>query len=159
MKGYIKTFANIESAHQFLKTGLVGAINTVVSFALFNISRVLGLSIFWSVTFGWMVATTLSYVLNRRWSFRVTAGSQDVGETARFFVVNLLAWGATVGLMKILQWQLGPLNRIGENIALLLVGGIILLPKFATYRDVVFRKALAKQERAASRASSRADVL
>ena len=34
------------------------------------------------------------------------------------------------------------LNRLGENLALLVVSGIVLLPKFASYRDIVFRRAL-----------------
>lgn len=155
MKKYVKTFMNIESASQFLKTGLVGVVNTIVSFSIFNIARVVALNVFWSVTLGWMAATVLSYMLNRRWSFRLTHGGENAGETTRFFVINVLAWGATVGLMEIVQRWFGPLSRIGENIALLFVSGIILLPKFASYRDIVFRKALDEKDRAASSGPSR----
>ena len=150
MKNYVKTFLNLESASQFVKTGLVAVVNTAVSFAIFNVGRVAGFSIFWSVTFGWVVSTALSYVLNRRWSFRLAGGGENAKESTWFVVVNFLAWGATVGLMEIIQSWLGPLSRIEENLALLFVSGLILLPKFATYRDLVFRRALDEEDQAPS---------
>ncbi len=142
MKRYAKTFLNVETAGQFLKTGLVGVANTALSFAVFNIGRVLGANVFWSVTLGWVVATFMSYVLNRRWAFQLGAGGESARETTRFFIINILAWAATVGLMTMADAWFGPLSRLGENVALLVVSGIILFPKFASYRDVVFREAL-----------------
>lgn len=152
MKRYARTFLNAETAGQFLKTGLVGVANTALSFAVFNIGRVLGANVFWSVTLGWVVATFMSYVLNRRWAFQLGAGGESTGETARFFIVNLVAWAATVGLMTLADAWFGPLSRLGENVALLVVSGIILFPKFAGYRDVVFRDALDDAHNVASTA-------
>ena len=43
----------------------------------------------------------------------------------------------------------GPLSRIGENVALLVAALILILPKLASYRDLVFGKAL--KERTADR--------
>lgn len=143
MKRYAKTFLNVETANQFLKTGLVGVANTAVSFAVFNVGRVLGVNVFWSVTMAWVVATLMSYVLNRRWAFQLGAGGESARETAQFFIVNIVAWAATVGLMALADVWFGPLSRLGENVALLAVSAIILFPKFASYRDVVFRDALA----------------
>ena len=142
MKNYMKTFMTGETASQFVKTGLVGVVNTVVSFAIFNIGRVVGLNVPLSITAGWIVATGVSYVLNRRWSFQLNDGGENARETGRFAVINLLAWAATLGLMWLAEQWFGPLSRLGENVALLVVSGIILIPKFASYRDIVFRKAL-----------------
>ncbi len=141
MKNYLRSFLTSETAGQFAKTGIVGVANTVVSFSIFNLGRVLGASVFWSVTFGWIVATLMSYVLNRRWSFRLTDGGENARETVRFAAINVVAWAATVGLMTLAErWF--EMNRLGENVALLVVSLIVLLPKFAGYRDIVFRKAL-----------------
>ena len=141
MKNYLKSFLTPEAAGQFAKTGLVGVANTVVTFLIFNAARAVGASVFWSVTLGWIVATLMSYVLNRRWSFKLTDGGENARETIRFAAVNLVAWAATVGLMALAErWF--ELNRLGENLALLVVSGIVLLPKFASYRDLVFRRAL-----------------
>ena len=142
MKNYFKTFMTGETASQFVKTGLVGVVNTVVSFAIFNLGRVFGLNVPLSITAGWIVATFISYVLNRRWSFQLTDGGENARETSRFFFINGLAWAATLGLMWLAEAWFGPLSRLGENVALLVVSGIILIPKFASYRDIVFRKAL-----------------
>ena len=89
-------------------------------------------------------------MFNRRWSFRLAGGGENAKESTWFFVVNFLAWRATVGLMEIIQSWLGPLSRIEENLALLFVSGLILLPKFATYRDLVFRRALDEEDQAPS---------
>lgn len=142
MNGYLRTFRTRETAGQFLKTGMVGVINTVVSFALFNAMRVVGLSVFWSVTVAFGIATLLSYVLNRRWSFRLNEGGESVEETVKFFAINIVAWAVTQLFMWLADVWLGPLGRLEENLALLGASLIILGPKFATYRDVVFRSAL-----------------
>ena len=142
MNGYLKTFRTRETFRQFMKTGMVGVVNTVVSFAIFNIMRVFGLSVFWSITVAFALATLMSYVLNRRWSFRLGEGGESMPETAKFFIVNILAWAATQLFMWLADAWFGPLGRLGENVALLVASAIILLPKFATYRDLVFRSAL-----------------
>ncbi len=142
MNGYLQTFLTRETAGQFVKTGFVGVVNTIVSFAVFNVMRIAGLSVFWAVTVAFAVATLVSYVLNRRWSFRLTDGGENVRETVRFYVINVFAWAATQLLMWLADVWFGPLSRLGENVALLAASVIILIPKFASYRDLVFRRAL-----------------
>jgi len=44
VKKYLRTFANRESLNQAIKVGIVGVFNTVVSFSLFNVFRVMGAS-------------------------------------------------------------------------------------------------------------------
>lgn len=142
MSEYIRSFLNLETASQFVKTGVVGVANTVLFFVVFNIARIAGVNLFWSITIAFAFATLLSYVLNRRWSFRLNDGGENVRETSRFFAINAIAWAITQALMWLADEWLGPLSRLGENFALLLISGVILFPKFATYRDVVFRLAL-----------------
>ena len=55
----------------------------------------------------------------------------------------------TLGIVWIAAQAFDPLSRIGENVAKVAAVVIILLPKFAAYRDVVFKRAL--DDRAAHR--------
>ena len=145
MKDYVRSFLNLKSFGQLLKVGLVGVVNTAVSTALFAQFRSFGLSLFWAVTVAFAIATFVSYVLNRRFSFSLTDGRLSGRETARFYIVNVAAWAGTVAIVSSAEWLFGPLTRLGEVAAYLFATAVILIPKFASYRDVVFGKAL--QER------------
>lgn len=146
MKQYIRSFLTRESAGQFLRLSLIGGLNTVVYFVLLNVFRWgIDLSAFWSVTWGFILATALSYVLNRRWTFKLSEGRGTVRETVSFYLVNLAAWGATVIVVKIAQRIFGELGPLELNLANVVATGIILIPKFASYRDLVFGHALRKK--------------
>jgi len=142
VKNYLKSFANRESALQAIKVAIVGVANTVVSFILFNIFLAIGISWFTSVTLSFAITTFMSLVVNRRWTFSLTEGGVSRSETASFFAVNLAAYGATVAIMWIAEAIFGPLGTIGYNLALVAASGLLILPKLAGYRDLVFNKAL-----------------
>ena len=142
MTKYIKIFQSREGMVQFLKVGLVGVANTVATFVMFNIGRSAGLSVTLSLFIAFTFATLMSYVLNRRWSFQLNDSGENLTETWKFFAINAVAWAVTEGLMRVAQAWVGPLSRIGENVALLVISGLILLPKFIGYREGVFGNAL-----------------
>jgi putative flippase GtrA len=139
---YIKTFMTTETANQFVKVGTIGVLNTVVDFGLFNVLRVGGMSRNWAITVAFAVATLVSYLLNRRWSFQLTDGKVSLRETVNFYGINLVAWLVTILIVQLADWIFGPLSLAGENVAKLMAVFVILIPKFAGYRDIVFRKAL-----------------
>ena len=139
---------NRESASQLTKVAVIGVINSVVDFGVFNVLRTLSVDRFWSVTIALLVATFASFLLNRRYTFKLHHGNVSMREAAQFYGVNLVAWGVTLGVIELADVLFGPLTLLGENVAKVAAVGIILLPKFAAYRDVVFGKALA--HRAAS---------
>ncbi|MCL1594250.1 MAG: GtrA family protein [Actinomycetia bacterium] len=143
------TFANKQSLFQAMKVAIVGVFNTIVSFALFNVFLVL-LSWSWfpSITVSFTVTTFMSYLINRRWTFELRDSGVSGRETASFFGVNLLAYVASVAIMWIAEALFGPLTAIGSNLALLFAAGLLILPKLAGYRDVVFGRALAEQDHA-----------
>ncbi|NIA24124.1 MAG: hypothetical protein GWP04_00995 [Gammaproteobacteria bacterium] len=146
MKNYVRSFLTREAAGQFVRLSLIGGLNTLVYFALLNIFRWgVHLSSFWSVTFAFALATALSYVLNRRWTFRIKEGRGSVRETVWFYIVNLAAWAVTVAVVKTAEWLFGELGPFALNAANIVATGFILLPKFASYRDLVFGKALRHQ--------------
>jgi len=142
MKDYIRTFWNRESLRQMVKVGVVGVFNTVVSFALFNVLRVTGVSPQWSLAVAFGLTTFMSYLINRRWTFELTDGRVSGRETAAFFGINIVAYAVSAGIMELAQNWFGPLTRLEENLVLIVAAGLLILPKLAGYRDIVFGKAL-----------------
>lgn len=142
MKHYIRTFLTRETGNQFVKVGVIGVVNTVVDFALFNVLRWSGLGRYPAITLAFTAATLMSYVLNRRWSFDLTDGKVSLRETTHFYWINAAAWAVTVAIVWLADKWFGPLTQLGENAAKLAAVFVILVPKFAGYRDIVFRRAL-----------------
>ncbi|MGI9665507.1 MAG: GtrA family protein [Acidimicrobiia bacterium] len=142
MKSYLKTFANRESAVQAIKVAIVGVFNTVVSFTLFNVFLAVGLGWFVSITVSFALTTFMSYLINRRWTFELTDGHVSARETASFFGVNIAAYFASVAIVWLADTLFGPLGTIGYNVALLFAAVLLILPKLAGYRDLVFGEAL-----------------
>lgn len=132
-----------ESTAQMMRLGLIGVLNTIDYFILLNILRSVGVRLIPAVTAAFAIATFISYVLNRRWTFGLAKNSGGAGETARFYLVNIGAWMVTVAIIWISDRLFGPLDRIGENLASLAAAVLTLVPKFLSYRDIVFGKAIA----------------
>lgn len=136
------------SATQVGKLAVIGVLNTINFFVGLNLLRFLGVGLYPAVTVAFGAATFVSYVLNRRWTFGLDGYAGGLPETARFYLVNVGAWAVTVAFIWGVDGAFGPLDRIGENLASFGAAGVTLLPKFVTYRDLVFGKAL-KAARAA----------
>ena len=146
MRDYVASFMTKESLEQFVKVGLIGVVNTVVSFLLFNVLLLMG---WWSViavSAAFAATTFMSYLLNRAWTFEIKDGKVSGRETANFYLVNLAAWGGTAGAMWLAEALVGPLSTIAANVVYLITSFVILIPKFASYRDLVFGKAIRKKE-------------
>lgn len=143
LSNYLQSFLTRQSLGQFLRLGLIGGFNAFVDFALLNLLFFgLGWSSFWSVTWALAFATSLSYAMNRRWTFGLGSFMGSAWESATFFIVSLAAWALNVGVVSLAERSWGPLGALEINFAKVVATGIILLPKFATYRDVVFRRSL-----------------
>lgn len=142
MKEYLRSFANKESLVQAMKVAAVGVFNTVATFILFNAVRVAGFSWFVAITVAFSITTFSSYLINRRWTFSLIDGRVSGRETAAFFGVNIVAYLASVGIIWLAEELFGPLSQVGENVALLVAAGVLILPKLASYRDLVFGRAL-----------------
>ncbi len=152
MKRYLASFMTKAAFEQFVKVGLVGIANTVVSFALFNLFLWMG---WWSVaavSVAFALTTFMSYLLNRAWTFEIKDGRVSGRETMRFYLVNLAAWAGTAGTMWFAETLFGPLSKVAANVVYLITSIVILLPKFASYRDIVFGNAIKDQESSPSEA-------
>ncbi len=140
---YLKTFRNRESFQQLVKLAIIGVVNTVVDFALFNVFRANGVALVPSLILAFTLATLVSYVLNRLWTFKIKHGKGLTRESLAFLLVNAVALAATVGMVQVADVLFGPLSRFGENVAKLVAGGVITFPKLAGFRDLVFKRSLA----------------
>ncbi len=138
-----------QSVRQLARLAVIGLINTLNFFVLMNLLRFFDVPLIPAVTVAFAAATFVSYLLNRSWTFGLEASDGNLSETIRFYLVNLGAWAVTVGVIWSADQLFGPLSRIGENLASLAAAVVTLLPKFLSYRDLVFGKALAAARLAA----------
>ncbi len=146
MRRYLASFMTKEAFRQFVKVGLVGVANTIVSFALFNLFLWMA---WWSVaavSVAFAITTFMSYLLNRVWAFEIKDGKVSSSETVRFYLINVAAWAGTAGTMWLAEALIGPLSTVAANVVYLITSIVILIPKFASYRDIVFGNAIEEQE-------------
>ncbi|MEN8113748.1 MAG: GtrA family protein [Actinomycetota bacterium] len=146
MKRYLASFLTKEAFGQFIKVGLVGVANTIVSFALFNLFLWIGWFSVVAVSVAFALTTFMSYLLNRSWTFELKDGKVSGRETMHFYIVNIAAWAGTAGTMWAAEAAFGPLTKLAANVVYLATSLVILLPKFASYRDIVFGKAIKDRE-------------
>lgn len=145
MSRYLKSFANRRTLGQVIRVGVIGGFNTLVYFIILNV--LFGrMALVAAVTIAFALATAMSYVLNRRWTFQIADGSVgSARESWAFYLVNLVAWGVTVVVVGGAERMWGELTQPQANLAAIVATAIILLPKFAAYRDVVFKRSLEAQ--------------
>ena len=157
MKNYVKSLFTPQAIKQLLKVGLVGVFNTIVSFTMFNVflSMLGGTKTvdegfnweqFWAIALSFLIGTFVSYMLNRRWTFELSEQPEELRrETTNFVLINVAAWAITQFIVGSADWLWGPLTRTQQNFFYLAASGFIIIPKFAGYWDIVFRKAIDAQ--------------
>jgi len=137
MKRYLASFVSKKAMGQVVKMGFIGLGNTLLYFVVFNVLRTLGVELRPANVISFTIGTAFAYVLNRKWTFDADAVTGSLRETAKFFGVNLVALVITDQMIAFADRRF-ELTRIGENLVLVVASAIILLPKFAAYRDLVF---------------------
>ncbi len=80
---------------QFLRFGVIGAMNTGVDLVILNILMFISgytdgtpYSIFKTISFA--AAATFSYFMNKRWAFRDKSKNQEVKKFSQFFVISII---------------------------------------------------------------------
>ncbi|MBT8216382.1 MAG: GtrA family protein [Acidimicrobiia bacterium] len=142
MRNYLKTLVHPEAMVQMMKLGFIGGFNTFVSLGLSLLFRRAGMADEPAVALAWIIGTLLSYFMNRRWTFSLATAGANVRETSHFFVVNVVAGTLTVGFVWLAGAVLGELSDVQFLGAQIVASIIIVIPKFAAYRDVVFKRSL-----------------
>jgi putative flippase GtrA len=130
-------------ANEASKFGAIGAVNTVINYAVFN---VLVLTVFHNGQLkanvaATVVATTSSYFMNRHWTYRDRPKSTLRREYVLFFVLNLAGMMIELGVLAMAKYGLGITTLVALNVAKAAATGLGMVFRFWTYRTVVFKAA------------------
>ena len=127
--------------HEALKFGIVGGINTVINYAVFN---ALALTVFRdgqlkATVIATIVATITSYLMNRHWTYRDRPKSALRREYALFFLFNATGLIIELGVLAGAKYGLGVTSLLALNVAK--TGGVLLATmfRFWSYRTFVFQ--------------------
>jgi putative flippase GtrA len=129
--------------HELSKFGVIGAVNTVVNYAVFNL---LVLTVFVNGQLkanvaATIVATTSSYFMNRHWTYRDRPKSTLHREYALFFLFNLGGLMIELGVLALAKYGLGITTLVALNAAKAFAMILGMVFRFFTYRTIVFREA------------------
>ncbi len=134
-------------AHEALKFGVVGGINTIVDFIVFNLFLPIGP--LKANVVSTVVATTTSYGMNRHWTYKDRLRSAMRREYALFFMFNLagfLIQSAVLGVVKYGLHFTEDNGRIALNIGKAAGIGVAMVFRFWAYRTFVFKARTAPAE-------------
>ncbi|WP_200209438.1 GtrA family protein [Micromonospora coerulea] len=127
--------------HEALKFGIVGGINTVINYAVFN---ALALTVFRdgqlkATVIATIVATITSYLMNRHWTYRDRPKSALRREYVLFFLFNATGLIIELGVLAAAKYGLGVTGLLALNVAK--TGGVLLATmfRFWSYRTFVFQ--------------------
>lgn len=146
-------FNNAAERTRFLKFAMVGAIGTVVDFAVYNfLNLVIGLAPVFSQAVSFAMAVINNFLWNRHWTYPDSRGKAVHHQMAQFGLINV------VGLIlrtPIIAWMENPLGVladglgveaeaaviVGHNAALAIAIGIVMLwnyfaNRYWTYNDI-----------------------
>jgi putative flippase GtrA len=147
----------IHEGSKFLVIGGIGFVVTEVSFNLFRFSA--GLGLFTSNALATLIATVVTYVGNRYWTFRHREGKGTTRDSVMFVVLNGVGLLIQYGCVWIAQNVLGfPHNdKFSTNVALLIGIALGTLFRFWSYRQWVWHESPAGAEVPASGQESAAN--
>lgn len=139
----ISPFAGL--IREFSKFGVVGLIALVVDVGLFNLLMFAGgegpLSEkpLTAKAIAVIVATTVSYALNRNWTFSHRGRTGVAREYGLFFLLNGIAMGIALTCLWFSHYALGLTSPLADNISANVVGLVLgTLFRFWSYRKFVF---------------------
>lgn len=143
-----------------LKFGIVGGINTVINFVVFN---ALALTIFHNGqlkanVIATVFATITSYFMNRHWTYRDRPKSAIRRETSLFVLFNATGLVIELGVLGIAKYGLDMHSLLWLNVFKFLGLGLATIFRFYTYRTFVFRPAPEVAEATSGRPATVATV-
>jgi putative flippase GtrA len=131
-------------AHEAMKFGLVGILNTLINLAVFN-ALLVGIHDVGRVKANFVatgVATVFAYLMSRYWTFRDRPSDHSTSREFMLFIVfNVIGLGIESALIGGTVYVLGASSILAVNIAKVLGLGIGTVFRFWAYRTFVFRGA------------------
>jgi putative flippase GtrA len=130
-------------ADELVKFGTVGLINTGLDYLVLNL--LLAIGPLKAKVVATVVATTASYLMNRRWTFGQRARTGVRREYALFFGLNLVGMAIQLAVLGVAKYGLGfhehggGDDRLALNIANAIGIGVAMVFRFWAYRTFVFK--------------------
>lgn len=127
--------------HEALKFGIVGGINTIINYAVFN---ALALTVFVNgqlkaTVIATVIATITSYLMNRHWTYRDRPKSALRREYVLFFLFNGAGLLIELGAVAAAKYGLGVHGLLALNVAKTVGVLLATLFRFWSYRTFVFQ--------------------
>ncbi|MFE9188653.1 GtrA family protein [Micromonospora sp. NPDC007208] len=146
--------------HEALKFGIVGGINTVINYAVFN---ALALTVFVNgqlkaTVIATIVATITSYLMNRHWTYRDRPKSALRREYLLFFLFNGAGLLIELGAVAAAKYGLGVHGLLALNLAKTVGVLLATLFRFWSYRTFVFQPVAPAEEETAKPDSTWHDI-
>jgi putative flippase GtrA len=119
---------------QFVKFGIVGISNTLITFSLYTLLlKVFGVWYLAAAAIGFVAGAVNGFLLNRRWTFSEHVG--DALTPVRWMIVQSCGLGVNEGLLYLLVHD----ARLDKLLAQALVMGVVTVSTFAANRAWTFR--------------------
>jgi len=122
-----------------MKFAAVGCVNTAVDFLVFNL--LLPVGPLKAKVGSTIVGTTVSYVINRHWTFSNRDRTSMRREYTLFFGLNLIGMTIQLAVLGVAKYGLGFTeqdDKIALNVANAIGIGIAMVFRFWSYRTFVF---------------------
>jgi putative flippase GtrA len=119
---------------QFVKFGIVGVSNTLLTFIVYTI-LLKGFDVWYlaASAIGFIVGATNGFLLNRRWTFREHVG--DAMTPVRWAIVQSTGLAINIGLLYLFVHEAG----LDELVAQALTIGVVTITTFFANRAWTFR--------------------
>ena len=119
---------------QFLKFGIVGVSNTLITFGIYTLLlKVFGVWYLAASAIGFIAGATNGFLLNRRWTFRGHVG--DALTPVRWAIVQTCGLGLNLGLLYVLVHDAG----VDKLLAQVFAQAVVTVATFAVNRAWTFR--------------------
>jgi putative flippase GtrA len=129
------------------KFGTVGIVCAVVDLGVFNALSVTGAPLhthpITARTISVLIATVVSYIGNRWWTWRDRERSSLAREYSLFFAINLVGLALNLGILAFAEYGLGWHSGLERNFANLVGIGVGTIVRFFAYRRWVFMESTA----------------
>ena len=125
--------------HEVAKFGVVGGIGFVVQLSVQNaLHSGAGVGAITSVVIGYIVATVVTFIGNRHWTFKHRKGKGLRHETITFVLLNVVGIVIQVGIVDIAYYGMGYKDGLSYNLATIIGIGLATLFRLYAYRKFVF---------------------
>jgi putative flippase GtrA len=123
----------IKGKKEFIKFGIVGVSNTLITFVIYNILLKLGINYLLANVIGYICGMINGFIWSKNWVFRVSKESKMY--FIKFALVNLLSLAVSTGLLMVLVKQLSLNSTIAQLITTCITVVInYLLNKIYTFK-------------------------